>query len=130
MSLEVDGRPGSVPIAHQREEESLKYINGETIYGNPSNAQDPYSVGGNAEGHEQAQQLSKAKGSGQQGRLRVHLDSMFRWSFLFILLSVLAVVAIGVVGSIAVKRGKQFDRWYVSTFPSTCKPLHSLTTAI
>ena len=78
MSLEVDGRPGSVPILHQREEESLKYPNGQSIYGNPSDAQDPYRVGGNAEGHEQPQQHSKAKDLGQGGRLRVRLGSMFR----------------------------------------------------
>lgn len=128
MSLEVDGRPGSVPILHQREEESLKYLNGQSTYEDPSNAQDPYSVGGNAEEHEQPQQRSKAKDLGQGGRLRVRLGFIFRWGFLFALVSVLAVVAAGVAGSIGAKRGKQFDMWYVIASPSSCKGLHALTT--
>ena len=73
MSLEVDGRPRSVPILHPREEESLKYLNGQSTYGDPSNAQDPYRVGGNVEEHEQPQKHSKAKDLGQGGRLRLRL---------------------------------------------------------
>ena len=127
MSLEVDGRSGSVPITHQREEESLKYLNGQSTYGNHSNAQDSYSLGGNAEGRELPQQLSKAKDPRQEPRLRLRLDFMFRWGFLFALVSVLAVVAAGVAGSIAAKRGEHFDTWYVSAFPSTCQLLPALT---
>ena len=125
MSLEVDSRPGSIPILHQREHEGFKYLNGQSIYGNPSNAQDPYRVGGNNEGHEQRQQRSDAKDPGQGGRFWVRLGFMFRWSFLFALVSVLALVAAGVVGSIAAKRGKQFDTWCVMAFPSTFKALHA-----
>ena len=120
MSLEVDCRPGNVPIAHQREEESLKYLDGQSTYGNHSNAQDSHSVGGNAEGREPPQQRSKAKDLGQGTRHRLRLGFMFRWGFLFALVSMLAVVAAGVAGSIAAKRGKQFGTWYVTAFPSTC----------
>ena len=127
MSLEVDGRPGSVPIALQREEESLKHLNGESTYGNHINAQDSYSVGGNPEGREPPQKDSKANDLGQGGRLRVRLGFILRWGFLFALVSILAVVAAGVAGSIAAKRGKQFDTWYVTAFPSTCKVLRALT---
>ena len=127
MSLEVDGRPGSVLILHQREEESVKYLNGQSTYGDPSNARDPYSLGGNAEEHEKPQQHSKAKGLGQGGRVRVRLGFIFHWGFLFALVSVLAVVAAGVAGSIAAKRGKQFDMWYVIASPSSCKGFRALT---
>ena len=125
MSLEVDGRSGNVPIAHQREEESLKYLNGQSTYGNPPNAQYP---GGNVEGREQMQQRTKAKDLGQGGRLRRRLGFTFRWGFLFAIVSMLAIVAAGVAGSIAAKRGKQFDTWYVIAFPNTFKGLHALTT--
>ena len=127
MSLEVDGRPGSVPITHQREEEGLKYLNGQSTYGNHSNAHESYSVGGNVEGREPSQQRSMAEDLGQEPRLRLRLGFMFRWGFLFALVSVLAIVAAGVAGSIAAKRGEHFDTWYVSAFPSTCQLLPALT---
>ena len=128
MSLEVDGRPGSVPIVHQREEENLMYLNGQRIYGNVSNAQDPYRVSGNAEGHEQPRQCSKAKDIREGGRIRVRLGFMFRWGSWLALISVLAVVAAGVAGSIAARRGKQFDTWYVLSLPGTYESLVPLTT--
>lgn len=123
MSLEVDGRPGDVPILHQREEENLMYLNGQRIYGSASNAQDPYSACGNAEGHEQPQQRLEAKDLGQEGRMRVRLEFMFRWSFWLALVSVLAVVAAGVAGSIAARRGKQIDTWYAIVLPSVYETL-------
>ena len=111
MSLEVDGRPGNVPIAHEREDESLKYLKRHSTFGNHSNTQDSYNLGGDVEGREPPQQRSKSKDLGQGTRLRLRLGFMFRWGFLLALVSVLAVVAACVAGSIAAKRGKHFDTW-------------------
>ena len=110
MSLEVDGRPGGVPIAHQSEGEGFKYINSQDTYGTPSSAQDPYAAG-TTEQHIRPQQFSEPKLLGQAGRVRVRPASAFRWGVLSALVSVLAIVATGVAGSVAAKRAKQIDTW-------------------
>lgn len=126
MSLEVDGRPGGVPIPHQDNGEGFKFVNGQDTYYNPSHAPEPYTTG-TTEGYSQHQQPSKPEGSGQGGR--VHPASIFRWWFLFVLVAVLAVVAAGVAGSVAAKRGKHIDTWYVIGFRSLVRPSTSTLTA-
>lgn len=112
MSLEVDGRTGGVSIAYQREGEGFKYINSQDTYANPSSAQDPYAAGTSGR-YFQPQQLSKPKKLGQGTRFRVRPGFVF---CLGVLVSVLAIVAAGVAGSIAAERGKHVDTWYVFAF--------------
>lgn len=117
MSLEVDGRPpGGVPVPHQNEDEGFKFVNGQGTKYNASHAPEPY-ITSTAGGYSQHQQQpSKPEGSGQGGRVRPR--SMFRWWFLFVLVAVLVVVPAGVAGSIAAKRARRFDGWYVFGFHS------------
>ena len=122
MSLEVDGRSGGVPMLHQHESEGFKYMNGQDTYYNPSRTQDP-CITGTAGKDSHREQPSKSEESGQGGKLRVRPGSMFRWWFLFVLLAVLAVVVAGVVGSVAAKRRKNLDTWYVFAFKSLGSPL-------
>ena len=122
MSLEVDGRSGGVPMPHQREGEAFKYTNRQDIYYNPSPSQDPYTTG-TAGGYSQHQQTPKTEESGQGGRLRVRPGSIFRWWFLCVLVAVIAIVVAGVVGSVAAKRKKHLDTWYVFAFESLVSPL-------
>ena len=124
MSLEVDGRSGSVPMPRQHEGEGVKYMNGQDTYYNPSPTQDPYTMG-TAGGYSQSQQSPKTEESGQGRRLRVRRWSIFHWWFLFGLVAVLAIVAAAVVGSVAAKRKKHLDAWYVFAFESLVKPLPS-----
>lgn len=128
MSLEVDGRSGGIPVPHQHEGEVFKYMNGQDTYYTPSLTQNSY-VTGNIGGHSQHQQTSKPEESRQEGRLRVRPGSIFRWWFLFVLLAVLAVVVAGVVGSVAAKRRKNLDTWYVFAFKSLGRPVTSMLTA-
>ena len=128
MSLEVDGRSGGVPMPHQHESEGFKYMNGQDTYYNPFRTQDRY-ITGTAGEDSQHQQPSKPEESGQGGKLRVRPGSIFRWWSLFILLAVLAVVVAGVVGSVAAKRRKNLDTWYVFAFKSLGRPVTSMLTA-
>ena len=124
MSLEVDGRSGGVPMPHQQEGENVKYMNGQDTYYNPPPTQYPYTTG-TAGVYSQSQQPPKTEESGQGGRLPVRRGSIFRWWFLIVLVAVLAIVAAGVVGSVAAKRKKHLDTWYVFAFESLVKPLSS-----
>lgn len=112
MSLEVDGRTGGVPIAHPREGEGFIYINGQDTYANPSSARNPYAAGTSGR-YVQPQQLSKPKDLGQGTSFRLRPGFVF---CLGVLVSVLAIVAAGVAGSVAAKRGKHLDTWYVFAF--------------
>ena len=120
MSLEVDGRTGDVPIPHQHEDEGYKYVNGQNTYYNPSHIQEPYAAN-TAGGHNQYQQPSKPEESGRRERLQVYPGSIFRWWVLFALVAVLAVAAAGVAGSVAAKRGKRLNTWYVFAFKSAVR---------
>ena len=113
MSLEVDGRPGGVPIIHQREGEGFKYINGH--YESPSNTPNPYAAGIN-ESSLQLQQLSKPKDVRQGGKVRPRPRFIFCRGLSFAFVSVLAVVAAGVAGRIALRRGQYVNAWFVSAF--------------
>ena len=110
MSLEVDGRPRAVAIPHQNDGEGFKFVNGQNTYPNASQARESYTTS-TAEGYSQHQQSSKPEGSGQGGRERPR--SILRWWLLSILVAVLVVVPASVAGSIAAKRGKHFNGWYV-----------------
>lgn len=112
MSLEVDGRTGGVSIAYQREGEGFKYINSQDTYANPSSAQDPYAAGTSGR-YIQPQQLPKRKDLGQGTRFRVRPGFVL---CLGVLILVLAIVAAGVAGSVAAKRGKHVDSWYPFAF--------------
>ncbi len=116
MSLEVDGRSGDVPISYQRDSEGLVY-HGLNTYKNPSNTQSP-SATGTVRDNAQPNELSKPKDLAQGGRVRVRPRFIFCWGTLFALVSILAIVAAGVAGSIAVRRGNNLDTWSVLAFPA------------
>ena len=117
MSLEVDGRPGTVPIPYPRQEESLKYMSAQTAFENLSNTQNPFTADTNTEPTQtQSLQLSKPRDLGQGRRVRMRPSFIVFWSVMFALVSVLAIVATGVAGSIAVRRGKHVDTWFVFAF--------------
>ena len=118
MSLEVDGHPRGVPIPHQNDGEGFKFVNGQDTYNNASHAQEPY-ITNTAEGYSQHQQPSKPEGTGQGERVRPR--SIFRWWFLSVLVAVLVVVPASVAGSIAAKRGRHFDGWYVFGVQIACE---------
>lgn len=124
MSLEVDGRPGRVPILNQREGEGFLYTNEETAYEEPSHAQNLYSAGKH-EAPAQPQQLSKPKDPGQGGRFRVRPVIQSYWAILFALVLVLAVAAAGVAGSLAAKRGKHVDKWFAFSFHGHALPVYN-----
>ena len=124
MSLEVDGRSGSVPMPHQHEGEASKYTNQQDTYYNPSPSQDSYTTG-TAGGYSQDQQPPKTEESRQEGRHRVRPGSIFRWWFLCVLVAVIAIVVAGVVGSVAAKRKRHLDTWYVFAFESLVRPFTS-----
>ena len=128
MSLEVDGRSGGVPMPHQHEGEAFKYTNRQDTYYNQSPSQDLYTTG-TAGGYDQHQRPPKAEESGQGGRRRVRPGSIFRWWFLCLLVAVIAIVVAGVVGSVAAKRKKHLDTWYVFAFESLVRPVSSTLNA-
>ena len=109
MSLEVDGRSGDVAIAYQRQEETFLYANGDNPSEIPPNGQTSYAGGTMAE----SKQPSKPEDLGQGRRLRVRPGFMISSILVFALVAVLAIVAAGVAGSIAVRRGKHIDTWFV-----------------
>ena len=110
MSLEVDGRTRGISIPHQNDGEGFKFVNGQETFNNASHARESY-ITSTAEGYSQHQQSSKPEGSAQGGRERPR--SILRWWLLSVLVAVLVVVPASVAGSIAAKRGKHFDGWYV-----------------
>ena len=116
MSLEVDGRPGSVAIPYPRESEGFKYINGKAPNENSYNAQNSY-LAGTIEEHApiEPKQLSDPKDLGHGGRVlvRVRKGYIVSVAVIFALVSVLAIVAAGVAGSVAARRGKHIDAWFV-----------------
>ena len=118
MSLEVDGRPGGVPIPHQSDGEGFKFVNGQDTYYNASHARELY-ITSTAQGYSQHQQPSKPEGSGQGGGVRPR--SMFHWWILFVIVAVLVAVPAAVAGSIAARRGRHFDGWYVFGFQIACE---------
>ena len=115
MSLEVDGRPGGVPITYQREGEGFKYISGQIPYECPSNARNPYAAGISGSSV-QPQQLSNSKDLGQGGTVLPRPRFIFCWGLSFAFISVLAVVAAGAAGCIALRRGQHVNAWFVSAF--------------
>lgn len=115
MSIEVDGRPGDVPISYQRDSEGLVY-HGQNTYENPSNTQSPSAAGIFGE-NSQPKELSKPKDLAQGGKVRVRPRFIFCWGTLFALVSIVAIVAAGVAGSIAARRGNHLDTWSALAFP-------------
>ena len=117
MSLEVDGRPGNGLISYQRDNEGLVY-HGQNIFENPSNTQNS-SAAGSVGDNAQPKELSKPKDLAQDGRVRVCPRFIFCWVTLFALVSILAIVAAGVAGSIAARRGNHLDTWSVFCLSSS-----------
>ena len=110
MSLEVDGRQGNAPIPYQREDEGFIYLN---------EAGTPWHHGQRLHGeqtHENHLEIQPSKPSGHIfGKdTAVPTRPVFFWSVLFCFISVLAVVAAGITGSMAAKRGSHLDSWSVS----------------
>lgn len=114
MSLEVDGRHGNVPIPCRRESEIVKYVNGHVSYSIPPTAEVHGAVGTASE-HVGPPEMSKPRNLGLIRRVQVRQSLIFCWTALFALVSVLAIVAAGVAGSIAARRGKNMDacRWAI-----------------
>ena len=109
MSLEVDGRQDNAPIPYQREDEGLIYLNGpgtrwhhgQHLHGEQT--------------HEKHLEIQPSKPEGHScGQVTaVPTRATFFWSVLFCFVSVLAVVAAGISGSVAAKRGKNLNSWSV-----------------
>ena len=109
MSLEVDGRQGDAPIPYQREEEGFVYLN------QPGT---PWHHGQNLDGEQTHENHLETDSSKSKGRFwgkdtAVPSRAFFFWSVLFCFISVLAVVAAGITGSMAAKRGSNLNSWSV-----------------
>ena len=107
MSLEVDGRQGNAPTPYQRDDEGLIYLNG------PGTR---WHHGQNLHGEQTQEkrlenQPSKPKGHSVGQVTAVPTRPTFFWSVLFCFICVLAVVAAGITGSMAARRGKNLDSW-------------------
>lgn len=110
MSLEVDDRPGNAPIPYQREEEGFIYLNEPGI---PWHSEQNLRKEQTHENHLETDP-SKPKGRFFGKDAAVPTRPIFLWSVLFCLISVLAVVAAGITGAMAAKRGSNLSSWYVS----------------
>lgn len=108
MSLEVDARPRGVPVASQREDEGFKYLNEQSTHG--YRGQIPYGVLPDARHLET--QISMPTPRSHEKKITVPSRFVVFWSIMFCLVSVLAVVAAGVAGSIAVRRERDLSTWY------------------
>ena len=115
MSLEVDGRHGNVPVLYQRESEGFKQITGDIPYNIPPTAEVHNAVDTTWE-NIGPPKLSKRRNLGLGRRVRVRQGLIFCWGVLFAIVSVLAVVAAVVAGSIAARREKQIDTWLFLCF--------------
>lgn len=109
MSLEVDGRQGAAPIPFQREDEHFKYLNeADTQW---HHGQNPYEVG--AQEKQLDSEPSKPTRRFHGKNIIVSSRIIVFWSVTFGLVSVLAIVAAGVVGSVAARRGRNLSSWSV-----------------
>ena len=109
MSLEVDGRQGDAPIPHQREEEGFIYLN---------QSGTPWHHGENLHGDQTHENHLETDPSKSKGRISgkdtaVPTRPIVFWSVLLCFISVLAVVAAGITGSMAAKRGSNLNSWSV-----------------
>ena len=105
MSLEVDGRLGGVPIPSHTEDEGLNFDGHRTHW---DHAQNTYGVQ-----PELDLQPSKSTQRPQKQQTGVPSRIVVFWSLTFCVFSVLAVVAAGVAGSIAARRGRNLNSWSV-----------------
>lgn len=109
MSLEVDGRQGAAPIPFQREDENFKYLNeADTQW---HHGQNSYEEG--AQEKQLDSEPSKPTRRFHGKKIVVSSRVIVFWSVTFGLVSVLAVVAAGVVGSLAARRGRSLSSWSV-----------------
>ena len=110
MSLEVDGRQGDAPIPYQREDEGFIYLNqpGTHLHGGQN------LHGEQAHENHLENQPSKPKGRFFGKDAAVPTRLIFFWSVFFCFIAVLAVVAAGITGSMAAKRGSNLNSWSVS----------------
>ena len=109
MSLEVAGHHGGAPIPSHLEDEGLIYLNDHRTHldhEKHSYRTEPHS------------QLSKSKQRFFGKNIAVTSRFMIFWSIILCLLAVLAVVAAGVAGSIAAKRGRNLSSWSGSSSTS------------
>lgn len=105
MSLEVDGRLGRVPIPSHTEDEGLNVDGHRTHW---DHAQILYG-----EQPELDLQSSTSTQRPQKQQTGVPSRIVVFWSVTFCIFSVLAVVAAGVAGSIAARRGRNLSSWSV-----------------
>ena len=109
MSLEVDNRPADVPIPYQREDEGFIYLNQPST--DWAQGQNPHGI----QVHEKQLNDQQSKPTSRLSGRNTAETSRFMvfWSVLFCLVSVLAIVAAGVTGSIAARRGRNLNSWLV-----------------
>ena len=112
VGLEVDGRHRDAPVPHQSESEGFKYVSGD--YNPPNPVVHPSA--GTLDQYIQKQEMLKPKNLSRGRRVQVRQESIFCWSAILALISSLAIVAAGVAGSAAVRRGRNFDTWFVLSF--------------
>ena len=117
MSLEVDGRQGNAPIPYQREDEAFIY---------PNEPGTRWHHGQNLHGEQPHEKHFETQPSKPQGHVFGKDTAVpttrpiFFWSVLFCFISVLAIVATGITGSMAAKRGSHLSSWSVSFLLVAC----------
>ena len=121
MSLEVAGHHGGAPIPSHLEDEGLMYLNDHRTHLD----HEKHSYGTEPHFQHPDTQLSKSKQRFFGKNIAVPSRFIVFWSIIFCLLAVLAVVAAGVAGSIAAKRGRNLSSW--SGFSQRCREVQMLT---
>lgn len=112
MSLEVDARHDGAAIPSRREEEDFKYLHGPRTHW--VSGQGSYGVQVSAKQFDSKASRSSRRSRGK--KLVVSFRVIVFWIVVICLLALLAIVAAGVAGSMAARRGRNLNSW--SIFPS------------
>ena len=109
MSLEVYDHQDSAPIPSRSEDEGFKYLDEPRTHLHLG----PNSYGVQAHGEHFNTEPSKPKERFYGKKIVIPSRLIVFWSVVFGLVSVLAVVAAGITGSMAAKRGRSLNSWSV-----------------